>query len=110
MLFIRISLPAITVLTVLILAACSTSRPGLVSRAPVSAASSPKPVLPSQPAIGSFQRTTFTDVPGWGQDDLRQAWPAFIASCSVLTTRADWSAPCAVAQSVNAGDESGVRS
>ncbi|MDB5991554.1 MAG: mltA [Herbaspirillum sp.] len=108
--FIRISLPAIAVLTALILAACSTSRPGLVSRAPVSAASSPKPALPSQPASGSFQRTTFTDVPGWGQDDLRQAWPAFIASCSVLTTRADWSAPCAVAQSVNAGDESAVRS
>jgi membrane-bound lytic murein transglycosylase A len=107
--FIRISLPAIAVLTALILAACSTSQLG-VSRAPVSAASSPKSALPSQPAIGSFQRTTFTDIPGWEQDDLRQAWPAFIASCSVLTTRADWSSPCTAAQSVNAGDESVVRS
>jgi membrane-bound lytic murein transglycosylase A len=109
--FIRISLPAIAVLTALILAACSTTPPGAVSRAPVSSAISSKSPQPSQPQpIGeNFQRTGFTDVPGWGQDDLRRAWPAFIASCSVLGKRADWSAPCGIAQSVNAADVSAVR-
>jgi membrane-bound lytic murein transglycosylase A len=110
--FIRISLPAIAVLTALILAACSTTQPGAGSRVPVSSVTSPKSPQPSppQPAGENFQRTGFPDVPGWGQDDLRLAWPAFIASCSVLGKRADWSAPCGIAQSVNAADESAVRS
>jgi membrane-bound lytic murein transglycosylase A len=109
--FIRISLPAIAVLTALILAACSTSQPGAGSRAPVSSATFPKSPQSSQPQpVGeSFQRTGFADVPGWAQDNLRQAWPAFIASCGVLAKRADWSAPCSIAQSVNAADESAVR-
>lgn len=115
--FIRISLPAIAVLTALILAACSTTPPGAVSRAPVmSGGAAAKPGAPvtsvplsSQPVSDAFQQATFADLPGWGQDDLRQAWPAFVASCRVLVKRADWASPCAVARDVNVGDESVVR-
>jgi membrane-bound lytic murein transglycosylase A len=110
--FNRISLPVIAAIAALILAACSTSPPRSVSRAPVTSATQPGAVAPVPAAtIGeNFQRATFADLPGWGQDDLRQAWPAFIASCNVLMKRADWSAPCAAARTMDAADGNALRS
>jgi membrane-bound lytic murein transglycosylase A len=106
--FIRISLPAIAALAAWILVACSTAPPGAVSRAPATPGK-PAP-LPAQPVSDNFKRATFADLPGWGQDDLRKAWPAFVASCGVLGKRLDWISPCAAARDVNIGDESAVRS
>jgi membrane-bound lytic murein transglycosylase A len=109
--FIRFSLPAIAVLAALILAACSTSPPGSIARAPVvSGTAAASASLSLQGADQSFQRATFVDLPGWEQDDLRQVWPAFAASCRVLVKRADWSRACGAARDVNAGDDSAVRS
>ena len=109
--FIRISLPAIAVLTALILAACSTSPPRAVNHAPVTtgAAQSGGVLPPAAPAGENFQRASFGDLPGWQQDDLRQAWLAFVASCGVLIKRGDWNAACAASRGVNGGDESAVR-
>jgi len=54
--------------------------------------------------------TTFAALPGWQQDDVRQAWPAFLQSCSVLASRqAPWKAPCAAAGAVDAKDVAAVR-
>lgn len=52
---------------------------------------------------------SFTDLVGWAEDDLRQAWPAFIASCDVLGKRAVWKEVCASAVMVNAEDVTEVR-
>ncbi len=52
---------------------------------------------------------SFTDLIGWAEDDLRQAWPAFIASCNVLAKRTVWKEVCASAVMVNAEDLSEVR-
>jgi membrane-bound lytic murein transglycosylase A len=54
--------------------------------------------------------TTFAALPGWERDDLRQAWPAFMASCGVLGSKPEWKTACAAARIVNAGDGAALRS
>ena len=53
--------------------------------------------------------TTFGALPGWQQDDLREAWPAFTASCKVLVRKDDWKAPCSMAAGVNPTDGAAIR-
>jgi membrane-bound lytic murein transglycosylase A len=107
--FNRISLPVIAVLAALILAACETSPPRAVPRAPVTSGT-PSTPAPTSAINQGFQRATFADLPGWNQDDLRQAWPAFTASCGVLARRSDWNAPCTAAHGVDASDGNALRS
>lgn len=52
---------------------------------------------------------TFGALPGWARDDLREALPAFLASCDVLAKRPDWKEPCAVVRDVDATKEKAVR-
>lgn len=53
---------------------------------------------------------SFDTLPGWGQDDLRQAWPAFMSSCRVLSKKAEWKTPCAAAARIDARDNMAIRS
>ena len=53
--------------------------------------------------------TSYAAIPGWYQDDLRQAWPAFRASCEVLIKKPEWKEPCTVARDVVATDLKAVR-
>jgi membrane-bound lytic murein transglycosylase A len=39
---------------------------------------------------------------------VQEAWPAFLASCQVLHTRSEWSAPCEAATGVAAADPAAV--
>jgi len=39
----------------------------------------------------------WSQLPGWDQDELQDAWPALVRSCAVLQTRPEWSAVCAAA-------------
>jgi membrane-bound lytic murein transglycosylase A len=107
--FNRISLPVIAVLTALILTACQTSPPRVVPRAPVTSGA-PSTSAPTSVINEGFQHATFADLPGWNQDDLRQAWPAFTASCGVLARRSDWNAPCTAARGVDTSDGNALRS
>ena len=69
----------------------------------------PAPEPPPAPAP-PLTPVSFEALPGWQQDDVRQAWAAFQQSCSVLATRAaEWKTPCAAARSVDAGDAAAVR-
>ena len=52
---------------------------------------------------------TFSDLPGWAEDDLRQTWPALLASCDALGKRPEWTAVCAATLAVNPSDERSVR-
>lgn len=105
MLFTRLSL-LVSVATVLALAACttvSTNKPleSSSSRpAPANAAETPKEIL--RPAA-------FAALPGWDKDDLREVWPAFMASCDVLVKKPDWKEPCNVAREVDASSKKTVR-
>jgi membrane-bound lytic murein transglycosylase A len=69
----------------------------------------PPPAAPAEP-VAPLTPTTFAALPGWQQDDVRQAWPAFRQSCSVLASRqAGWKTPCAAASSVDGADRAAVR-
>ena len=106
--FLRSSLPQCLTLLAL-LAGCSTVRVSPQAPPGVTAA----PGTPSTPVIISglptFKPTVFAAIPGWRQDDLRQAWPAFRASCEVLAKKPDWKEACSIARDVVATDAAAVR-
>jgi len=53
--------------------------------------------------------SSYAALPGWERDDVRAAWPAFMASCGVLVKKAQWKESCGIARQVNGGDERAVR-
>ncbi|VXB57102.1 murein transglycosylase A [Massilia sp. 9I] len=105
------------------LAACSTTtpqpQPPVRMPAPVGPVyvpeqPTPPPVQPTPPVqppapTPLMTPTTFGALPGWEQDDLRQAMPAFLQSCRGLANKADWKAVCAAARALDAGDGTAVR-
>ncbi|MBD8529523.1 MULTISPECIES: murein transglycosylase A [unclassified Massilia] len=123
---IRRSVPASLSVVALLLAACGTpppapparpqpapsQRPDIVMPPPVGPvgipadAPQPPPVAASVPPLTPV---SFDTLPGWQQDDLRQAWPAYLASCRVLAKKPQWSAPCAATATVDAGDSGAIR-
>ncbi|WP_296943127.1 murein transglycosylase A [uncultured Massilia sp.] len=120
MLSTRRSVPALSTLVVL-LAACSTA-PQQPSRpqpqppvtmpppvGPVTVPPQPQPQPQPQPPAPLFTPVAFDALPGWRQDDLRQAWPAWQASCRALQARADWKAACAAARQVDPNDGAAIR-
>lgn len=99
----RISLTAYLLAITLALAACSTApvrKPAL--------ASEPLPV-PAKPAA-TLKPVSFADLPGWQEDDFRQAWPALLVSCGVLVKKPLWQEPCKIANSINPADALALRS
>lgn len=84
--------------SIILVAACTTAPPE--TKPPVQ-----PPIKPAE----LFRPTSFAVLPGWDRDDLRQAWPAFMASCEVLVKKPDWKEPCTIARGLNAGDEKSVR-
>jgi membrane-bound lytic murein transglycosylase A len=88
----------------IILAACSTTPPPKTTQA------APAPVVTPAPAPGPVLRpVAFSSLPGWDRDDLRDAWPAFLASCDVMVKRADWKEPCSVARTVDDASTRAIR-
>lgn len=89
--------------------ACTTTPPGTrtaPAQVPV------PPPMTSQPAakpVETLQAASFAEMPGWQQDDLRQAWPALLTSCQVLVKKADWKEPCTIARDVDATNEKAIR-
>lgn len=75
----------------LVLAGCAA--PPEPAPAPGPAAAVPVP--PARQV--TYEQAPWSALPGWQTDDLAAAWPAFMASCKVLRTRPQWSAPCAAA-------------
>lgn len=56
-----------------------------------------------------FVPSRFSDLPGWRDDSMAEAWKAFRASCTVLSRRPAWTGPCARSLSVNARNDDDVR-
>jgi len=122
----RRSVPALLTLAAL-LAACGTTPPqpqpqpqpgppvrlppplGPTQVPPTAPPAQPPAQAPAQPPAPLFTPVAFEALPGWRQDDLRQAWPAFQASCRALGAKADWKSVCAAAKAVDAGDGAAVR-
>ncbi|KAF1040240.1 MAG: hypothetical protein GAK35_03574 [Herbaspirillum frisingense] len=98
----RLSVPAMAVSVAVLLAACQTTPPPATTTPPPG-----KPVAQPGPAM---RATSFAQLPGWNDDDLREAWPALQSSCSALIRKPEWRAACSAAQQVNASDLGFLRS
>ncbi|MGH8210731.1 MAG: murein transglycosylase A [Steroidobacteraceae bacterium] len=66
------------------------------------------PGRPSAPTT-SYEHGRWSELPGWGTDNVQEAWQAFLESCRTLRFRAQWGAPCTAAQTVTAGSSASVR-
>ena len=75
---------------------------------PVGPIGIPAPTAPPPP-VPAMTPVSFDALPGWRQDNLRQAWPAFLSSCRVLAKKAEWSSACAAAARVDARDNAAIR-
>jgi membrane-bound lytic murein transglycosylase A len=62
----------------------------------------PGPRLPSEVRTRNamFKLTSYDELPGWQQDDMRASWSAFRNSCDVLQKREDWREICAASKTV----------
>ena len=114
----RLSLLVSSVAVALALSACTSTVPltPAPAKPPAIAPSVVKPVpaKPAAPDAKDAQAATFVPVgfaalPGWGRDDVRAAWPAFMASCGVLVKRPDWKESCTIARQVNADSDQAIR-
>jgi membrane-bound lytic murein transglycosylase A len=108
---------------VALLAACTTTppqpapqpkpqpqpQPPVKMPPPVGPITVPPQQPPTQPPAPLFTPVAFEALPGWQQDDVRQAWPAFQASCRVLAPRPDWKTACAASRLVDPADAEAVR-
>lgn len=70
-----------------------------------------RPVTPPTGSTqkGVLQAASWGEIGGWGQDDMRAAWPALQASCQALKKRAEWNRVCALGLMVDAGDLGAMR-
>lgn len=58
------------------------------------------PVVSQAAQALRYERVDWADLPGWGTDTLKEAWPAFLASCRDLRFRPGWSEVCTAAHGV----------
>ncbi|MBU3574601.1 murein transglycosylase A [Polynucleobacter sp. UK-Mo-2m-Kol15] len=90
-----------------ILAACSTpSTKGPSYRSSGSAPSS------YSSSIAGFRLVSWQDLPGWQEDDLTQAWSAWLKSCEALRKRngeINWRQVCFQASEISARDKQAIR-
>lgn len=105
--FIRLSLLASLLLG---LVSCSTLPPPPEKPVVVP----PKPIvtpgdLPKTEIGPTLRPTTYAALPGWRLDNLREAWPAYASSCSVLIRRANWKNACIAAANVDTKNSEAIR-
>jgi membrane-bound lytic murein transglycosylase A len=63
-------------------------------------------------SIASFNAVAWQALPGWQEDDLSQAWPAWLKSCDALRRRSsevNWRQVCSQAASVSGRDTQAIR-
>ena len=66
------------------------------------------PKKPAAPAT-VYEHARWSELPGWGTDNVQEAWQAFLESCRALRFQAEWSAPCTAAQTVPADSPTSIR-
>ena len=95
-----------------LLAACSSvTEPPAVC--PVCPPCPGQPTVETQPPAKPLQQATWSDLPGWNEDDPAAAWPGFLQSCRGMAGKPYWplwSAVCEEAKSVPAKDGKAIRS
>jgi membrane-bound lytic murein transglycosylase A len=66
---------------------------------------------PQQPPAARvrYEHAQWSQVTGWGTDEVKEAWPAFLKSCSAVGTRTEWAAVCAAAQGTEPETSAAIR-
>ena len=99
---------AVAAVAALWLAGCTTVAPPVPSEIKPSP---PAPAVPSLPA--QFTAADWSALPGWADDDVAAAWPAFRVGCPALVaapaTLATWQRVCGLADTVDARAPGAVR-
>ena len=90
---------AFVIATLIALAACQTVAPPTIA--------------PTGPVRPIFTAVAYTGLPGWNDDRVQAAWPAFRVGCTALLkrerTRSLWQPTCAAAEAVDAQNAIAVR-
>ena len=105
------SLLSATLIGVL-LAACTTVKAPPAPACPPCAAVPAPDTAPAAPPAKPLQAARWADLPGWADDDLTAAWPAFLQSCRALASKPKWllwRAACAEAKNLPANDGAALR-
>jgi membrane-bound lytic murein transglycosylase A len=73
----------------------------------------PPPAPPVAAPRAVFTPAAWSDLPGWNDDSVAAAWPAFVVGCRALLAdpkkRAVWQAPCAAGTTIDGADAGAVR-
>jgi membrane-bound lytic murein transglycosylase A len=82
---------------------------GCVTAPPERPPPAPAPSLPAQ-----YRAVAFAALPGWSDDRVQDAWPAFRVGCEALTapamaSRPLWSPPCSAAAAIDPQDATAIR-
>lgn len=85
------------------LAACTTTPVAPPAPTP---APTPAPAPVARPILVPVD---WRELPGWTDDAIAEAWPAFLQSCNGLANKPDWSAVCASARAMGAPDALAIR-
>lgn len=92
----------------LLLAACSAPLPRPPApestAAPSCSCAKPEEKPAEKPPEKPIQPAQWSDLPGWGTDDLQATFDGFVAACRSLARQATWSAACAATSSADRGD------
>ena len=90
----------------MLVAACTT----VPVTAPTPIAPQPAPGTPTPPTVKPLLiPVSWSDLPGWADDPLIDAWPAFLASCNALSSKPAWTAPCNAARALDGNDALAIR-
>lgn len=97
----------------LLLAGCGAFKPSgpTAGECPVCPVCPPT-ALPPPPPAKPLQPASWSDLPGWGEDDVRAAWGPFLQSCRGLAGKpqgANWKRVCDLAKSVDSSKAIAVR-
>ncbi len=99
-----------TAALLLFLAACAVQPPAPPAAARACPATVPCPVCPVCPAVTpelpkakTLEAASWSDLPGWTDDDPGAAWPAFLQGCARLKAQTPWRESCALAEQLPAG-------
>ncbi len=70
------------------------------------------PVIPEteQMPVEERQQVSFSDLPGWKSDNLKDVLPAFRKSCRAIGKKKDWQDVCAKAYDMDENDTFAIRS
>ncbi len=102
------------VLTALLLGGCATQPqpvpPVTPKPLPPMVAPTPPVTPPPIPTVSpNLSAADWRMLPGWQDDNLLAAWPAWLQSCSTLKNRPEWREACAAAINLNPADATAVR-